>query len=61
MMWSAVWGLVAPHWGGVRRTIRTVAITGGAFLALWKLGMSPLPIIGIAALVGLLWREPAKA
>ena len=61
MMWSAVWGLVAPHWGGVQRSIRTVAITGGAFLALWKLGMSPLPIIGIAALVGLLWREPAKA
>jgi chromate transporter len=60
MMWSAVWGLVAPHWGGVQRSIRTVAITGGAFLAFWKLGMSPLPIIGIAALVGVLWREPAK-
>ena len=61
MMWSAVWGLVAPHWGGVQASIRAVVITGGAFLALWKLGMSPLPIIGIAALAGLLWREPAKA
>ena len=60
MMWSAVWGLVAPHWGGMQRSIRTVTITGGAFLAFWKLGMSPLPIIGIAALVGVLWREPAK-
>jgi chromate transporter len=60
MMWSAVWGLVAPHWGGMQRSIRTVAITGGAFLAFWKLGMSPLPIIGIAALVGVLWREPAR-
>jgi chromate transporter len=60
MMWSAVWGLVAPHWGGMQRSIRTVTITGGAFLAFWKLGMSPLPIVGIAALVGLLWREPAR-
>ena len=60
MMWSAVWGLVAPHWGGMQRSIRTVTITGGAFLAFWKLGMSPLPIIGVAALVGILWREPAR-
>ena len=58
MMWSAVWWLVAPYWGGVQRSLRATAITGGAFLALWKLGLSPLQIIGLAAVAGLMWKEP---
>ena len=60
MMWSAVWALVAPHWRGVHGSFRAAVITGGAFLALWKFGITPLPIIGVAALAGLLWQEPAK-
>jgi hypothetical protein len=31
----------------------------GAFAAVWKFGLGPLPVIGIAVVVGLLWKEPA--
>ena len=58
MMWSSVWLMVRPHCGSLTRGLRTACITGGAFLALWKFGLSPLPIIGIAAVVGLVWQEP---
>jgi chromate transporter len=59
MMWASVWLLVRPHLGGVDRTIRTALFAGGAFLAAWKFGFTPVPIIAAAALVGLLWEDRA--
>ena len=56
MMFSTVWLLVQPQ---VRSISRVIVLSGGAFLAAWKFGISPVPIIGAAALVGFLWKESA--
>jgi chromate transporter len=60
MMWSSVWSLVQPQWGGILCSVRTVFIAGGAFLALLRFGMNPLAIIGAAVVVGFLWKESGK-
>jgi chromate transporter len=60
MMWSSVWALVRPYTRGVRATVRAIVFTGGSFLAIWKFGLSPLPIIALAALLGCLWPESLK-
>jgi len=58
MMWSSVWLLVRPHFGHL---LRTALFAGGAFLAAWKLGVTPVPIIAAAAVIGLLWKEQEPA
>ncbi len=73
MMLATVYSLVKPHMGasvtGVPhvgshrhrfiRGVRAIAISGGAFLALWKFGLTPLQIIALVLVVGLLWTDPA--
>jgi len=39
------------------RWLRPVAISTGAFLLAFVVRLSPLPVIGIAALVGFFWVE----
>ena len=58
MMWSSIWSLVRPQFRDPKSALRAAIITLGAFLAIWKFGLGPLPIIGLAALVGLVWQEP---
>jgi chromate transporter len=58
MMLSSIWLLVRPHIGGWWRTARSLFFFGGAFLAAWKFGVTPLPIIAAAVLVGFFWEEP---
>jgi chromate transporter len=58
MMWASIWYIVRPHLNGLKSAVRGVAITLGAFAGVWKLGLSPLSVIGLAAVVGLLWKEP---
>jgi hypothetical protein len=60
MMWSTIWTLLRPHVGGGIRTLQVLLIAGGAFLASWKFGITPLPIIAIGTLLGVLWKEPGK-
>lgn len=60
MMWTSVWSLVKSFMGGAAHALRCVVFTGGAFLAIWRLGLTPLPIIALAAAAGFLWREPTK-
>jgi chromate transporter len=60
MMWASIWYIVRPHFKGFKSAVRGLAITLGAFAAIWKFGLSPLSVIGLAALVGLLWKEPAS-
>jgi hypothetical protein len=59
-MWAAAWLLTRPYLGGSAldpaRTVRAVLFTGGAFLAAWKLGITPIPILAVAALAGSLWK-----
>jgi chromate transporter len=54
MMFSTVWLLVRPQFRGVWRV---AVFFGGAFLAAWKFGVTPVPIIAMAALAGFLWKE----
>ena len=57
MMWATVWLLVRPQIRGWRKAIRAALIFGAAFLAAWKFGVTPIPVIGAAALAGFLWKE----
>lgn len=64
MMLATVFSLVRPYWNGVRgsglvSSLRATTISGGAFLSLWKLGLTPLQVIALAVVVGLLWQDPA--
>ncbi len=54
MMFSTVWLLVRPHW---RSIARVAVFFGGSFLAAWKFGATPVPIIAAAALAGFLWKQ----
>src|SRR5712691_1735066 len=62
IMWTAVWSLTRPYLGGpdleLGRTLRAVLFGGGAFLAAWKFGITPIPILAAAAVAGTLWKEP---
>lgn len=61
MMWSTIWTILRPQIGGLIRNLQVLVIVGGAFLASWKFGITPLPIIGAGLLLGLLWKDPGKA
>ena len=57
-MWSIVLWLVRPFLKyGVNNILRTVVIAGGSFLASWKFNISPVPILVVAMLVSLVWRD----
>jgi chromate transporter len=57
MMWSSVWLLVVPYIGKFWKTIRALLFFGGAFLAAWRFGITPIPVIAVATLAGVLWPE----
>jgi chromate transporter len=57
MMWASVWLLIRPQIRSLRTVIRAVLIFGAAFVAAWKFGVTPIPVIGAAALAGFLWKE----
>jgi chromate transporter len=59
MMWASIWHIVKPHFQDRNNAFRGLVITLGAFAAVWKLGFGPLSVIGLAVVVGLLWKEPA--
>ncbi|MEP7354694.1 MAG: chromate transporter [Acidobacteriota bacterium] len=60
MMWSTIWTILRPHVGGSVRNIQAVLIAGGAFLASWKFGVTPLPLIVAGTLIGALWQPPPE-
>lgn len=60
MMWSTIWTILRPHTGGRLRNVQVVLIAGGAFLAAWKFGVTPVPIIAAGTLAGLFWKDPGK-
>ncbi len=57
MMWSTVLLLLRRFTGGVNGNARVVAIAGASFLASWKFKITPLPILAVATLAGLVWRD----
>jgi chromate transporter len=60
MMWSTIWTILRPHVGGNIRNLQVALITGGAFLASWKFGITPIPIIAVGTLLGIFWKDPGK-
>jgi chromate transporter len=60
MMWSTIWTILRPHVGGNIRNLQVVLIAGGAFLASWKFGVTPVPIIAAGTLIGIVWKDPGK-
>ena len=63
MMWATIWVILKPHIGkltmkGMTRNLQVVLVTGGAFVASRFFEVTPLPIIGIGALIGFLWKDP---
>jgi chromate transporter len=54
MMWSTVWLLTKPHLGGRMKALQAVVIFGGCFGAAW-MGVTPLPIVLGATILGFLW------
>ncbi len=65
MMLATVFVLVKPYTGGLRgpglmRTVRAIVLSGAAFVLLYRFKLSPLKIIGLLAVVGLLWHDPVE-
>ena len=62
MMWATIWVILRPHvggrtWNGLKRNLQVVLIAGGAFVASWIFGVTPLPIIAAGTLIGFLWKD----
>lgn len=65
MMWATIWVILKPHvgglsWSGMTRNLQVVLIGGGAFVATWVYGITPLPVILAGTLIGFLWKEGPK-
>ena len=60
MMWASIWFIVKPLFNGLYSSVRGLVIVLGSFAAIWKFGLGPLSVIGIAVVVGLLWKEPPR-
>ena len=56
MMWASVWLLVRPYLRDTLSLVRVVLLGGGAFLAAWKFGVTPVPVIAVAAVIGFSWK-----
>jgi chromate transporter len=59
-MWSTVWMLTRPHVGRWQQNLRALVFMGGAFAAS-RLGVTPLPIILGALILGYLWPQGAES
>ncbi len=57
MMATSAWQLLAPQIRSGRRA-RTAAIFLGSVIAAQAFSMSPIQVLGLAALAGLIWRVP---
>jgi chromate transport protein ChrA len=59
MMFAAAWSLIAP---GMRRKtwLRTGVLAGGAALLSGIVGWAPIGVLGLAAAVGFLWKDPEE-
>jgi chromate transporter len=58
MMWSIVWMLVGPQFKGIGKSARALIIAGGSFVASWMFNITPVPLLAVATLIGVLWQDP---
>jgi chromate transporter len=59
LMFAASYLLIRPHCRP-SAIVRTLVIAASAFVFVWKNILSPVEVIGLAALTGLVWPEPAR-
>jgi chromate transporter len=57
MMATASWSMLQPYFNR-RRWAHALLLAGGAILLSYRFRVSPVPILGLAALVGVVWRVP---
>jgi hypothetical protein len=59
-MATSAWQLLAPPLatGDWRRMARALAMAGAAVWLPLRFGMSPVAVLGLAAVAGFLWQEP---
>ena len=57
MMWSSIAVMVKPYFTRWQSAARGAFIVLGAFLALYRFHWTPLPIIGLAVVVGVAWPD----
>jgi chromate transporter len=57
MMFASVWLLLRPRMKQLRPAARAMLFFAAAFLAAWKFGVTPLPIIAVAAVAGCAWKD----
>lgn len=57
MMWSSIALQVKPYLTNKKSAVRSAVIGLGAFVALYRFHFTPLAIIGLAVVVGLLWPD----
>jgi len=58
MMATSAWQLLVPQIGRGRR-LRTAVIFLAALVASLRFSMSPIAVLGLAAVLGFVWRGPA--
>jgi chromate transporter len=59
MMATGAWQLLWPHLGS-RRWWRTAIVFGASLLLSLKFSLSPIQVLALAAITGLLWRVPVE-
>ncbi len=57
MMGTAAWSMLQPYFNR-RRWLHALLLTGGSILLSGRFRISPVPVLGLAAVVGLFWRVP---
>ncbi|MGA2989066.1 MAG: chromate transporter [Candidatus Korobacteraceae bacterium] len=57
MMGTAAWSMLQPYFTR-RRWIHAAVLAGGSILLSYRFSLSPVQILGLAAVVGLFWRVP---
>ena len=64
MLLSAALYISRPYLGSKKvelaKVVRAVGIGGASFLASWRFDVNPIPIMAIAAVAGLVWKEPGE-
>ena len=61
MILSSAWILMQPYFAGAASALGRAAgvtlLTVAAFIGAWRFGLTPIPVIGMAVLAGVLWKE----
>lgn len=60
MMATSAWQLLAPQIDR-RRSVRAIVLALASLIASLRFSLSPIAVLGLAALIGLFWRTPSES